>query len=416
MTTTPPHLAELTLAYLTPDRVDDYLAAVMRGFHGDSKPEEWGPIRAVLEPERNVGFTVDGRWISTTGAFTRTMVVPGGTVPTAAVTVVTVAPAYRRRGLLRRMMTHQLEQIAAAGTEPVALLWASEAAIYGRFGYGETLQRLRLSGPTRALPFAPTVDFGPGSVAEVEPAEFLPVASRLREGWLAERPGALSRSDAWWEFRLNDPAARRHGASAYRFALHYAGDGTPDGYAYFRVKEDGPLGGAEVEVAELDAATTPAYASLWRFLLNLDLVRSFRLHDAPADEPLRLLVTDPRAITAEFADGTYARLVDVPAALSARRYAVEVDLTLGVIDPLLPRNDATFRLRGGPDGAEVEPTGRTPDVSLGVRELGALYLGGISPATLRRADLVVEHTPGSIAPMAAAFAAGDRLPFCNDFF
>ena len=409
--TTPPHLAELTLTYVQPEGIDEYLAAVMRGFHGDIKPDEWDTVRAVLEPERNFGFTAGGRWVSTTGAFTRTMVVPGGTVATAAVTVVTVAPAFRRRGLLRRMMTHQLEQIAAAGTEPVALLWASEHAIYGRFGYGETLSRLRLSGPTRELAFAPGTDVGLGSVGEVERSDFLPVAARLREGWLAERPGALSRSDAWWDFRLDDPENRRHGASAYRFALHYAADGTPDGYAFFRVKEEA----GEVEVVELDAADTPAYAALWRFLLSLDLVRSFRLYGAPVDEPLRLLVTDPRAITAETLDGTYARLVDVPAALTARRYPTEIDLVLGVRDELLPRNDAVFRLRGGPDGADVERTSRTPDVSLGVRELGALYLGGVSPATLRRAGLVVEQTPGSLARMAAGFAY-DRLPYCNDFF
>ena len=61
---------------------------------------------------------------------------PGGAaVPTAAVTVVTVHPPYRRRGLLTAMMAHQLEQVAKRG-EPLAALWASESLIYGRFGYG----------------------------------------------------------------------------------------------------------------------------------------------------------------------------------------------------------------------------------------------------------------------------------------
>ena len=408
MTTTPPHLAEPTLAYVTPDRVDDYLAVVMRGFHGDVKPEEWDTLRAVFEPERHFGFTVDDRWISTTGAFTRTMVVPGGTVATAAVTVVTVAPGYRRRGLLRQMMTHQLEQIAAAGTEPVALLWASEHAIYGRYGYGECLSRVRLSGPTRELTFVPGTDLGDGSVSEVERAEFEPVAARLRESWLAERPGALNRTQPWWDFRLHDPENRRQGAPAYRFALHHAADGTPDGYAFFRVKEP------ELEVMEVDAADPPAYAALWRFLLSLDLVRSFRQHGAPVDGPLRLLVSDRRAITVEALDGTYARLVDVPAALAARRYPAEVDLVLGVRDDLLP-NGRSFRLRGGPDGAEVTGTERTPDVSLDVRELGSLYLGGVSPSTLHRAGLIGEHSPGAVARLAAALT-GNRLPFCDDPF
>ena len=414
-TTTPPHLAELTLTPVTADRTDEYFATVLRGFHTDYKPELWEPHKAVFEPERNFGFAVDGRWVSSTGAYTEAMIVPGGSVPIAAVTLVTVAPAFRRRGLLRAMMTHQLEDVAARGVEPIALLWASEHAIYGRYGYGETLSRLRLSGPTRTLTFAPYVDFGDGSVGEVTREEFLPVATRLREGWLADRPGALTRTAAWWEVRLHDPEPWRQGASAYRFVLHFAGDGQPDGYAYFRVKDDGPYGGAEVTVADLDAANPPAYAALWRFLLSLDLVRSFRRDDAPADEPLRLLVADPRAITTETIDGTYARIVDVPAALSARRYAAEVDLVLGVTDALLPQNDGAFRLRGGPDGAEVTSTQDTPDVRLGIRELGALYLGGVSPATLRQAGLVTEDTPGALARMAAAFA-GDRLPYCNDYF
>ncbi len=413
-TTTPPHLAELTLTPVTAERTEEYYAAVLRGFHSDYKPELWEPHRAVFEPERNFGFTADDRWISSTGAYTATMIVPGGSVPVAAVTLVTVAPAYRRRGLLRAMMTHQLEDVAAGGAEPVALLWASEHAIYGRYGYGETLSKLRLSGPTRGMTFAPYVDFGDGSVGEVDRAEFLETATRLRQGWLADRPGALTRSAAWWEVRLHDPEPWRDGASAYRFALHFAGDGQPDGYAYFRVKEHAPEG-PEVTVVDLDAATPPAYAALWRFLLNLDLVRTFRRWDAPVDEPLRLLVSDPRAITTETSDGTYARIVDVPAALEARRYPTEVDLILGVRDDLLPQNNGAFRLRGGPKEADVARTSDRPDVSLGIAQLGALYLGGNSPDTLRQAGLIAEHTPGALRQMAAGFA-WDRLPFCNDYF
>src|SRR5918995_5709060 len=105
VTSTAPHLAELTLTPVTGDRTDEYFAAVLRGFHSDYKPELWGPHQAVFEPERNFGFAVDGRWISSTGAYTATMIVPGGAVPVAAVTLVTVAPAYRRRGPLRAMIT-----------------------------------------------------------------------------------------------------------------------------------------------------------------------------------------------------------------------------------------------------------------------------------------------------------------------
>ena len=155
---------------------------------------------------------MDGQWISTTGAYSQTMTVPGGSVPVAAVTLVTVHPAYRRRGLLRQMMTHQLEQIAARGVEPVALLWASEAAIYGRFGYGETTAKLHLSGETRATAFRPSMPPAAGSVGEVDRDTFLPVVKALHAAWLPDRPGR-----AGPDRRLVDgPAARSRTVAARR--------------------------------------------------------------------------------------------------------------------------------------------------------------------------------------------------------
>jgi predicted acetyltransferase len=406
---TPPHLAHPELTYVTAERAEDYFRAALRGFYDDYNPELWVPHREIFEPERNFGFTVDGQWISTTGAYSQVMTVPGGSVPVAAVTLVTVHPAYRRRGLLRQMMTHQLEQIAARGVEPVALLWASEAAIYGRFGYGETTAKLHLSGQTRATAYRPTVPPPAGSVGEVDRETFLPVVKALHAAWLPDRPGALVRTDDWWTVRLHDPEPWRHGATAYRFVLHYDVDGAPDGYLYFRVKD------AEVTVVGVDAASPAAYAALWRFALDLDLVRQFTCTDAPLDAPLRHLVADARAVETRLSDGTYARLVDVGAALEARRYAAEVDLQIGIDDPLLPQNSQTFRLVGGADGAAVKRSRSRPDLSMNVSELGAIYLGGTSPATLQRAGLITEHTPGSVAALSAAFT-WSRLPFCNDYF
>jgi predicted acetyltransferase len=110
-------------------------------------------------------------------------------------------------------------------------------------------------------------------------------------------------------------------------------------------------------VDEIDATEPTAYAALWRFLLDLDLIRSYARHNAPVDEPLRYLVANPGTIKTNLSDGTHARLVDVPAALEARTYAAEIDVALGVRDPLLPHNNRTFRLQGGPEGATVTPYG-----------------------------------------------------------
>jgi predicted acetyltransferase len=413
---TPPHLAKRELVYAIPERTDEFFAAVVHGFHDDYVAETWEPHRKVFEPERSFGFQVDGRWISTCGAYSRTLTVPGGFVPVAAVTVVTVHPSYRRRGLLTEMMTHQLRDISERGKEPIALLWASEAAIYGRYGYGQASPRLNLTGRTKTTGFRSEVDLGTGSVGEVERDDAIPIIKQLHQRLLPDRVGALNRDDNWWDVRWHDPERWRRGTSAYRFALHYDGGGRPDGYVAFRVKSswDSDAGG-EVIISELDAVAGPARAALWRFVLDLDLVRRFSVHGSPVDEPLRYLVHDLRSVKAELDDGTYARLIDVPRALEARRYLSDLDVIIEVQDSLLTRNNGSIRLQAGSEGASVTASRRRPDLIMNIRELSAIYLGGTPLAALTRAGLVTESKKGAAHATGAAFA-WSQPPFCPDSF
>jgi len=399
---------------VAPESTEEFFAAILHGFHDEYVADRWEPHRKVFEPDRSFGFQVDGRWVSTCGAYTRTLTVPGGSVPAAAVTVVTVQPSYRRRGLLTEMMKHQLHDVHQRG-EPVALLWASESAIYGRFGYGQASPQVRLTGKTKTTAFRSDVDLGAGSVGEVERDQAIPVIKRLHQSLLPQRVGALNRTDEWWTVRWHDPEAWRHGASAYRFALHYDRRGRPDGYVAFRVKNDWSESGAEVIVEELDAAGAEASAGLWRFVLDLDLVRSFSRQGAPLDESVRYLVSDLRSVKAEEQDGTYARLVDVPRALEARRYLTELDVIFRVQDPLFRHNTGTFRVVAGPDGASVTRVRGRPDLAMSIGDLSAIYLGGTPLTALARAGLVLERTKGAAAATAVAFG-WPQPPFCPDFF
>jgi predicted acetyltransferase len=232
---------------------------------------------------------------------------------------------------------------------------------------------------------------------------------------LPERVGALDRSDDWWNVKWHDPEPWRRGASAYRFALHFDRRGKPDGYVAFRVKNNWDESGAEVIIDELDAASGVSRGALWRFVLDLDLVRTFTRDGAPLDEAVRYLVSDLHSVKAELHDGTYARLVDVPRALEARRYLTELEVSIRVEDPLLRQNTGTFLLAGGPDGASVSKAGGRPDLVMSVRDLSAIYLGGTSLAALVRAGLVTERTTGAAAAVGAAFA-WSQPPFCPDFF
>jgi len=344
------------------------------------------------------------------------MTVPGGSVGAAAVTAVTVAPGYRRRGLLTQMMKRQLTDVAAGG-EPLSLLWATESLIYGRFCYGQVTRKLALSGLTREMTFLPEVDLGHGSADEVSQEQYLAAVGPLREAILVDRPGQLNRDPLWWRVNLYDPERHRDGASPIRYLLHFSAAGEPDGFASFRTKRNSSLTdqGGEVIIGDLDASNPAAYAALWRWLLDLDLIRAFSKHVAPTDEPLLQLVTNPRMITAKLSDATYARIVDVPAALGARTYDAELDLVLEVVDAFLPDLGGRFRVSAGAEGATAVRTDQTPDLTLSARQLAAIYLGGTSPRDFARAGLLTEHTSGAVHRASVAFGS-DRAPFCHDFF
>ncbi len=421
---TAPHLVEPQLKYMTDATFAEFHQAIARGFQEQPHAELKEMDRKIFDKKRMFGFKVGRRWVSTCGDLDRELTVPGGAlVPTAAVTVVTVHPPYRRRGLLTKMMVHQLEQVAKRG-DPLAALWASESLIYGRFGYGPASSRAVLSGKIRNLAFLPAVRTS-GSVDEVTREEFLPIARALHESMRPERPGTMARvrtgDQDVWEFAIFDKEFARQGASELRYVLHYDDAGDVDGYATYRFKDNfedlGPEG--EVRVKEVWAEETTAHASLWRYLLDLDLARAFKLWSAPLDEPLRHLVADARSVETSITDNLYVRVVDVEAALRARKYAAGVDLVIEVDDPILPANSGRYRLvtDGDPSGARAEVTrvDAKPDISMGVLELGTIYLGGPALTHLHRAGRVTEHTPGAVAAASTAFG-WHRAPYCPDMF
>jgi predicted acetyltransferase len=414
-----PHLVEPELTYVTGSTFKSFHEAIARGFQEEYHPELLDIDKRAFDHKRMFGFKVGRRWVSTCGDFERKLTVPGGAaVPTAAVTVVTVHPPYRRRGLLTKMMTHQLEQVAERG-EPLAALWASESLIYGRFGYGPATNRAVLSGTNRRLRFLPGVRTT-GSVDEVSREDFLKLVPALHESMRPDRPGTMWRDETVWEFALFDLPFARRGATEMRHVLHYDDSGDVDGFATYRFKENfeaEPAG--EVRIKEIWAEDPAAYASIWRYLLDLDLARTFRLWSAPVDEPLRHLVTDARAVETEITDNLYVRVVDVEAALRARKYAAGVDLVIEVTDPILPANNGRYRLvtDGDPAGATAEVTrvDTRPDISLGVLELGTVYLGGSALTDLHRVNRICEHTPGAVAAASTAFG-WHRMPYCPDMF
>ena len=184
---------DLELRTIRDDELSKYLEAVTTGFGMTSPdPDDEFPFH-LLPKDRSLAVFDNETIVGTAGAYPFRIGVPGGArVPVAGVTMVTVHPTHRRRGLLRSMMDEQLDDVARRG-EPLAALTASESSIYERFGYGiATLSsRWELSSEYATFAVAPTVG---GSVRLVGGAEAMAAARAVydvaaRSSRWRDRPG-----------------------------------------------------------------------------------------------------------------------------------------------------------------------------------------------------------------------------------
>jgi predicted acetyltransferase len=243
-------------------------------------------------------------------------------------------------------------------------------------------------------------------------AAFPEVYERVRPG----SPGFLARNEAWWDDRFRDFEFDREGASAYFYAVHES-EGSLDAYAVYRVKGDWDesVPRSTLSVEELIAATPQAYADMWRYCFDVDLIHRVKAWNRPEDEPLYHLLAEPRRLNLRMRDGVWARLVDVPHALAQRRYATEGHVVFEVHDEFCPWNDGRYALDGGPGGAECSATREEPDILLSATELGATYLGGTGFRRLARAGRLVEGRGGGLERADALFA-WDPAPWCPQQF
>ena len=384
---------------------------IAQGFGGHPAPEVDAAEQAVLDRDRAT-VAVDGdQLVGTCGSYAFGVVVPGGAVvPSCAVTNVVVRTTHRRRGVLRSMLVPHLAAARDRG-EVLAVLNASEAGIYGRFGFGEASRYVVRSLPTSVAFAHPPVD---RPLRQVPQDEAAPVLAERYRAALGRRPGTVDRPDRWWDLLLGPAEMWKGGGKLFVVVLDPV-DGLGGGYVVYGLRQQEGVGGV-VDVRELVADTPEAEARLWRYCCDVDLAHQVRA-EVPVDDPLPLRLADPRACrTEELRDYLWVRLLDVPAALSVRAYSAPVDVVVEVAGGGEPEVAGRYRLVATPEGgAACEPSTAEADLVLGLDALGAAYLGGTSLVALGAADRVEERTPGALAAADAAFSS-PVAPFCATRF
>lgn len=386
-------------------------------FGEDPRDDDRERLATVFEPERSLAAFDGDQIVGTAGIYTRDMTVPGGPRPVAGVTVVSVAPTHRRRGLLTEMMRRQLTELYERQREPVAALWASEGGIYGRFGYGVAARQVAQVGRKDAMRLRPGTPLGSGRVVLATPEAARPHEIAVYEHVRPATVGFLARDDRWWDREFDDREHIRDGATSRKHALHREQDGSVTGYATYRLKDKWTptQNDSEVRVIDVVSTTPEAYATLFSFLASIDLHPKLVRWRAPLDDPLQHMLLDVRALRTDVYDSLWIRLADVGRALAERTYSAPVDVVLEVGDDFCPWNAGRWRLSGDGSGARCERSTDAADLTLTATDLGAAFLGGPTLASLGAAGRVIEGTRGALAAASRAFA-GDRQPWCPEVF
>ncbi|WP_295032489.1 GNAT family N-acetyltransferase [uncultured Microbacterium sp.] len=385
-----------------PVQLRGFARADARGFL-DKEPDD-DAIRLMGEMmalRRNIGVYAPGIElpVATVDSWVTPMTVPGGPgahVDMWAISIVTVAATHRRRGIARNLLEGELRAAAAAGV-PIAGLTATEATIYGRYGFGPAIPvaHLRVDARRAGGIRLPVTDALP-TVEYLEPEALRTALDEVHERARLSRAGDVPGWPLRW-LRMAGLTPGDERSRAVRGVRAVDADGVTRGVLAYTLDMLPDEFGADLAIRHLDAETPEALRALWAFALNHDLIRTVHADLRPLDDPLPWLVADQRAVQTTVHDHGWLRILDVPAALAARAYRTPLDLVLRVTDPL-GLAEGSWRLRVDAEGdAVVEATSDAPDVELGVDALSSLYLGGVSAIALRAAGRISASAEAAVS-------------------
>lgn len=381
-------------------------------------------IDHAFNEEGGEGFGVRPEWslcafdgvriAATSGVYPFQMGFDGQEMACAGVTIVTTEPEYRRRGLVRELMTRTLHRAKADG-QPVAALWASMGAIYQRFGYGLASNFNSYRIDPRDVIFRESKSAS-GHVRRLDAETALPLVKEVYAQSITGKTLTIERPDWFWDaMYLERDKDKRH------FAVYFDSDDMPRGFAAYRQKsftrtESGP--DITLSIPDFIWLDLDCYHGLWRYLCSYDLAGRLEFRFMPDDDPAPHILLEPRRLNQRRSDGLWLRVVDVPALLRQRGYSQGGTVALTIEDDTLcPWNNGTWTVssEGGGAVGHVEEGGGGGGLSLSINTAATLLSGHTTASQLARMGKIVCDDARALRTADALFSTSHR-PWCPHEF
>lgn len=371
-------------------------------------------IKAIA-PERTLCAFADGKLATAYAWWPLKMFINGGMVPVAGITFVGTLPVFRGNGFLRQVIQKHFQSLHGADGQPLAVLYASQAAIYQRYGYAVVSTRNAYEVPPRHLIFSRTRHPGAaaGTLRELGDHEH-ELLSRLYLTFCQHRTGYLKRGKAWWATVTLKPPARNE----VLCKVVYEEESQPLGYVIYTIAGRMVRMGQpwqEVTIRDMTWLTPDAYHALWEHFTGMNLAMHVKTVFSPVDDPLPHLLLEPRQLNLSSGDGLLARVVDVEKLIPLRPFPEGGELLFEIRDDLCPWNGGCWRLNASAGMATIERDGRAAETVIPIDTLAMLLFGQISPSEAVRMGRMTINDTGAL-PQWDRVLRTHHKPFCPDFF
>jgi predicted acetyltransferase len=407
------------------DTFEPWYQAMTRGFNGAIAEADHLPSRVEGFAHRRLSALYDDKAadastpVATASSWIADLTIPGHrTIPSWAISTITVAPTHHRRGIARNLMESEL-RTAAKLNIPIAILTASEATIYERFGFAPATQRADWTIDTTRAKWVGPIPNGKVQLITTEQGRDEGGHDILKRA-LLRSPGEVNFEGHLWKRLFGMPG--RGNPKELRVVRYDDADGVPQGIAIYKVEDPGARMPEIAHIEYLTTATDDAYAALWRYLIELDLVGQVKAELRSVDEPVRWQISDSRAASEDAVhDHLWLRILDVKTTLEARHYNAPGTFVLELDDPL-GFADGCWLLSIDDSGTGIvtklddsEGFGDNHHLALNVRDLAPVYLGATSISTLVKAGRIAQKTAGAAVAADAAFRS-TTTPWLSTWF
>lgn len=319
-------------------------------------------LRVVRDTERP--FEMAEKPVATFASWAGTINPGHGLAATNFITDVTVQASHRRRGLMNALMSTDLAEARERG-DVFAVLTATDARLYGRFGFGVTATARRLeieSGPKFQLRTEPV-----GHSVFADPSRIIELRREIFEKFHAQQFWSVGRANHYWTANFDWDTQQ---PVSHRGAVHFDEHGEPDATLVFAVEKD------SLQILDLVGTSTGAEIELLRLLAHGEGHEKIvwgRCHDPR--HPLPWALEDSRVVnTTKESDTVWVRVLNVARALELRAFDQDGSITLDIRD----RQDfctGTYRIDVENGRARAEKTSDAADVSINVDAFSTLLSG-----------------------------------------